>query len=256
MAKAPGSGAYPSATSSPFLPFKSGRKSDQVFEQISKFIKTGQFPLGSRLPPERELTATLNTSRQTIREAIYRAELVGLIEIRHGAGSFVVARKPQVPGDKSLVELITREAHRVGEFFEIRRALEGWCASHAAKVRTKADLRAMKTRLDAMCELDVTAAAWEENDIAFHEALAAATGNPMAVRIMGVLRESFSAFYRLKRFIPKHEDQKVMWQHHMDIYDAVRARAPERARDAIAAHMDFVEAKLTESVSDLGAKKE
>ena len=104
---------------------------------------------------------------------------------------------------RPLVDLINIEAHRVGEFFEIRRALEGWCASQAAKLGTEAHFGAMKTRLDAMRDLDVTDEAWEENDIGFHQALAAATGNPLAVRIMEIMRESFTAFYRLKRYIPK-----------------------------------------------------
>ena len=256
MTKAQRSAARRSAASRSFLPLKSGRKSDQVFEQISQFIGAGQFPPGSRLPAERELTAMFNTSRQTIREAIYRAELVGLIEVRHGAGSFVVSSKPQLPVDKPLLDLIKIEAHRIGEFFEIRRALEGWCASQAARVGTKSYFTAMKARLDAMRDLDVTDDAWEENDIGFHKALAAATGNPLAVRIMDILRESFSAFYRLKRFIPNREEQKTIWQHHVDIYDAIRGRAPDRARAAIVAHMEFIERKLAESVTDLGVRKE
>ena len=245
-----------SAATRSFLPLKGGRKSDQVFEQISRFIRNGRFPQGSRLPAERELTTMLNTSRQTIREAIYRAELVGLVEIRHGAGTFVVSQVPQASTDQPLVDLIKIEAGRIGEFFEIRRVLEGWCASQAAKVAKQTDLAALKSRLDAMRHLDVTDDAWEENDIAFHKALAAATGNPLAMRMMEIMRETFSAFYRLKRFIPNKEEQEIIWQHHHDIYDAVRARAPERAREAIIAHMDFIEQKLAEGMENFLAKME
>ena len=239
-----------------FAPFKSGRKSDTVFDQISEFIRAGRFPAGGKLPAERELSVMFNTSRQTIREAIYRAELVGLIEVRHGAGSFVVAQKAREPIDRPLIELIKTEAHRIGEFFEIRRALEGWCAMQAAKTATKADLEAMNTRLQAMKNLDVADDEWEVNDIAFHAALAGATGNPLAVRIMEILREGFSAFYRFKRFVPNREDQKLIWDHHFEIYDAVRRRAPEEARAAIVAHMDFIERKLDESVSDIDPSRD
>lgn len=242
-----------SAGSKAFLPLKGGRKSDQVYEQISGFIRSGRFPSGTRLPAEREFSIMLNTSRQTIREAIYRAELVGLIEVRHGSGSFVVS---QVPAERPLLDLIKIEANRIGEFFEIRRALEGWCAAQAAKVSGPSHRDAMKVRLEAMRNLDVTDDAWEENDIGFHKALAAATGNPLAVRIMEILRGSFSAFYRLKRFMPTGEEQRLIWQHHVDIYDAVCARQPERARAAIVAHMDFIEQRLAESVDDLVAKTE
>lgn len=234
-----------------FMPLKHGRKSDEVFGQISEFIRSGRFAPGSKLPPERELAAIFRTSRQTIREAIYRGELEGLVEVRHGTGSFVVARTRRAPIDRPLIELLRTEAHRTSEFFEIRRALEGWCAMQAAKVATMADLEAMKQRLEAMKALDVTDEAWEQHDIGFHAALAGATGNPLAIRIMEVLREGFSAFYRLKRFIPNREDQTLIWQHHFDIYDAVRRRAPEEARAAIVGHMDFIESKLDESMGDL-----
>jgi GntR family transcriptional repressor for pyruvate dehydrogenase complex len=254
MTKAQRSAARHSSAPPPFSPLKGGRKSDQVFEQISSFIQSGRFPPGTRLPAERDLTAMFNTSRQTIREAIYRAELVGLVEVRHGAGSFVVSSKPQVP-DKSVTELIKIEAEKVGEFFEIRRALEGWCASQAAKVGSKSHLSAMKARLDAMRMLDVTSDAWEENDIGFHKALAAATGNPLAIRIVEIMRESFSAFYRLKRYIPNREEQTLIWQHHVDVYEALCQRSPERARGAIIAHMDFIEAKLAESLDEFDAGK-
>jgi GntR family transcriptional repressor for pyruvate dehydrogenase complex len=236
----------------PFTPVKGGRKSDQVFKQIAGCIRSGRFPADSRLPAERELTTMFNTSRQTIREAIYRAELVGLVEVRHGAGSFVVSRTSMAP-EKTVGELIRIEEGKVGEFFEIRRALEGWCASQAAKAGSRSQFAAIKTRLDAMRTLDVTSDAWEENDIGFHAALAAATGNPLAVRMMEILRASFSAFYRLKRYIPNREEQSLIWQHHADIYDALQARSPERARAAIIAHMDFVEAKLAESLQAFDA---
>jgi GntR family transcriptional repressor for pyruvate dehydrogenase complex len=236
----------------PLPSLKAGRKSDQVFEEISRSIRSGRFPPGSRLPAERDLVTMFDTSRQTIREAIYRAELVGLIEVRHGAGSFVVSATPTVT-EKAVDELIKIEAGKVGEFFEIRRALEGWCAGQAAKAADKSHLGAMKARLDVMKTLDVTSDAWEENDIGFHAALAAATGNPLAVRMMEILRDSFTAFYRLKRYIPNREEQALIWQHHAAIYDAVRERSPERARAAIIGHMDFIEAKLAESLEEFDA---
>jgi GntR family transcriptional repressor for pyruvate dehydrogenase complex len=231
---------------------KSGRKSDQVFEEISRFIRSGRFPPGSRLPAERDLTTMFETSRQTIREAIYRAELIGLVEVRHGAGTFVVSATPTV-AEKAVDELIKIEAGKVGEFFEIRRALEGWCAGQAAKGGSDSHFSAMKARLDTMKTLDVTSDAWEENDIGFHAALAAATGNPLAMRMMEIMRDSFTAFYRLKRYIPNREEQVLIWQHHADIYEAVKQRSPERAQAAIIGHMDFIEAKLAESLEEFDA---
>jgi len=80
----------PQALRDAISPLKSARKSDEVFDQIARFIRSGRFQPGTKLPPERELATLFNTSRPTVREALYRAELVGLIEVRHGAGSYVM----------------------------------------------------------------------------------------------------------------------------------------------------------------------
>src|SRR6476620_919079 len=234
-----------------FSPLKSSRKSDEVFDQIARYIRNGRFQPGTKLPPERELAALFNTSRPTIREALYRAELVGLIEVRHGEGSYVMASQPREAMDRPIIDLIKKEAHRISEFFDIRRALEGWCAAQAANVATRKDLKEMKARLDRIKNLDVTDEDWESDDIDFHQALAASTGNPMAIRIMNILRDGFSAFYRFKRFIPNREEQELIWQHHADIYEAVRRKSPPDARGAIIAHMDFIESRLNESMRDM-----
>jgi GntR family transcriptional repressor for pyruvate dehydrogenase complex len=123
-----------------FVPLRSARKSDEVFEQLAKLIHDGRFPLGSQLPTERELMEQINASRQTVREALYRAELVGLIEVRHGAGSFVVSSFERNALDAPFAELIEQQADRIAEFFEIRTLVEGWSVSQAATQAKAADL--------------------------------------------------------------------------------------------------------------------
>jgi GntR family transcriptional repressor for pyruvate dehydrogenase complex len=231
-----------------FSPLRSVRKSDEVYEQLAKLIREGRFPRGSRLPPERELAAQINASRQTIREALYRAELVGLIEVRHGTGSFVASSSAHEPADVPLLDLIEKEADRIGEFVEIRRLVEGWCVAQAAKRASAADLGVLERKLARMKELDLADPAWEQNDVEFHVAIARATGNPVAVRMIEILRESFSALYRLKQVIPNLEDKQLIWKHHWDVYDAMRKRSPEGARKAIVAHMDYIERQLEASM--------
>ena len=155
-------------------------------------------------------------------------ELVGLIEVRHGAGSFVVSASPREPAGEPLDDLIRREVHRAAEFFEIRRVLEGWCAGQAAKMATRSDLAALKAPLDAMKKLDVTDERWEANDVASMRRSPRRQAIRLAIRMMQVLREGFAAFYRLKRFIPSREEQRVIWRHHYDIYDGVRRRTRGR----------------------------
>jgi GntR family transcriptional repressor for pyruvate dehydrogenase complex len=231
---------------------RSVRKSDEVYEQLAALIREGRFPPGSRLPAERELAVQINASRQTIREALYRAELVGLIEVRHGAGSFVVSAAPREPNDAPVLDLIVKQADRIAEFFEIRRLVEGWSVARAARNASEADLEVLRQKLERMRELELDDEAWEQTDVEFHVAIARATGNPLVVRIIEILRESFSALYRLKRVIPNKEEKALVWKHHRDVYDAIRRRSPEAARAAIAAHMDYVERELRASMRDIG----
>ena len=235
-----------------FSPLRSTRKSDEVYEQLAALIREGRFPPGSRLPSERELAAQINASRQTIREALYRAELVGLIEVRHGAGSFVVSALPRERVDAPVLDLMVSEADRIAEFFEIRRLIEGWCVARAAKSASKADLEVLRQKLERMRELELTDEAWEPTDVEFHVAIARATGNPLAVRIIEILRESFSALYRLKSVIPNKEEKALVWKHHWDVYDAIRRRSAAAARAAIVAHMDYIERQLEASMRDIG----
>lgn len=235
-----------------FAPLKNVRKSDEVFAQLEALIRAGRFPPGTRLASERELAAKFNASRQTIREALYRAELVGIIEVRHGAGSFVVAARARGPLDASLAELIATEAGRIHEFLEIRRLIEGWCVRQAARCATPTDLRELRRILARMRQLDLDDPEWEANDVAFHVAIAGTTGNPLAVRIMEMLRESFGAFYRLKRVIPNKEEKALVWKLHSNVYDAIRKRDAERAYLSVVEHMDFIARKFRESVEDGG----
>lgn len=231
-----------------FTPLHSARKSDEVYDQLLRLVRAGRYPPGSRLPSERDLAAQIHASRQTVREALYRAELAGLIEVRHGTGSFVVDATPHEPLDTSLAALVEKEADRIAEFFEIRRLVEGWCVAQAARQARAADLAAMREKLDRMKALELTDPGWEQNDVEFHVAIARATRNPMAVRMIEILRETFGALYRLRRVANHLESKPLIWKHHWAIYDAIRRRSPEAATKAIVAHMDYVEGKLDASV--------
>ena len=213
------------------MPLRHVRKSDDVFEQLSKLIREKRFPLGSQLPPERELAEQINASRQTIREALYRAELVGLIEVRHGAGSFVVSSSARSSLDAPLAELIARQADRIAEFFEIRLLVEGWCVSQAARQAKPADLAALKRRLDAyeISSADRSRLGTERCGVS--RCYRPLHGNPIAVRMIEILREKFqcplssqagcSANWRTR-----NSSGNTSW----NIYEGIRKHSPAAAR--------------------------
>ena len=74
-----------------FSPIKTSKLSDEVYNQIVSLISSGKLKPGDKIPSERELAADLGISRQSVREALNRAEVMGLIDVRQGEGSFILS---------------------------------------------------------------------------------------------------------------------------------------------------------------------
>lgn len=230
-----------------FSPVRTSKISDEVYKQLVSMISNGQLRPGEKLPSEREMASDLGISRQSLREALYRAKIMGLIEVRQGEGSFILpsaCESLQTP----LLALPEGEVGRIFEFFEIRKLIEGWCAEKAAMEATPNDLRKMRGILERMEKVVPSDSAWEGMDMGFHLSVAAATHNVIAMHIMEALRESFDAFFRLRKVITRPQKKGLLWRHHNDVYKAIRKRNPSLARQKIVDHLDFIERTIREDI--------
>jgi GntR family transcriptional repressor for pyruvate dehydrogenase complex len=181
-----------------FVPIKTHKISDEVYKQIVSLISNGQLKPGDKIPSERELSSELGISRQSIREALNRAEIMGLIDVRQGEGSFILSSlkgslKPP------LTVIIEKEVERIFDFLEIRKLVEGWCAEIAALEATGEELEDMKTILDKMKKVVSKDKQWEELDLELHLSIAKATHNIVAIHIMDALKVNFSLFFRFTK---------------------------------------------------------
>jgi DNA-binding GntR family transcriptional regulator len=77
-------------------------------------IAAGRYPVGSRLPPERELARLFGTSRPTVREALSGLETAGLVEVRRGSGAYVLTQAPPVGPDQTPTHAAQRVPVRTG----------------------------------------------------------------------------------------------------------------------------------------------
>src|SRR5450432_4643292 len=75
----------------PFQSIEPRRLYRQIADQIRTLIRSGEFPTGARLPPERDLAKQLGVSRPSVREALIALEVEGLVEVRIGSGIYVQA---------------------------------------------------------------------------------------------------------------------------------------------------------------------
>ena len=157
-------------------PVRSRKLCDLVIQQIQEKISLGIFAPGAKIPTEPTLMAQLGVGRSTVREAIRVLVSAGLLEVRQGDGTYVLSR---ASGQEPLEYRLRRAT--AGEIREVRRIIEVETARLAASNRTELDLATMRDCL-ARKKAAMTAGdthGYVTADIAFHSAVAAASGNSL-----------------------------------------------------------------------------
>jgi DNA-binding FadR family transcriptional regulator len=221
---------------------------ERVIRQLTRLIDEGVLGPGDQLPSERELSEELQVSRGTVREAVQFLQTLGLLEIRHGSGTFVrPAIDPSALRDEWR-EWTIRHAERIHDLLEIRKGLEPFAAGLAARRAGEADVAAMEEAVEQMQPVidspDVTALV--QADLAFHHALCAAAGNAALTEFADTLGEQLVRERGTTWTLPGRPARSLV--EHRAIYDAVRGGDPKRARKAALEHLESVEADLGASV--------
>jgi GntR family transcriptional repressor for pyruvate dehydrogenase complex len=157
----------------PSLAVKRNGLVDQVIARVRSLVADGSYRVGDRMPSEAELSALFRVGRSTIREAMRVLSNRGLIQIRHGEGTFVASRMAQ----ESFEERLGRAV--LTDIYEARLFLELALAELAARRRKAKDIAAMRKQLEQRARAgragDV--AGYAESDFAFHLAIARAANN-------------------------------------------------------------------------------
>ncbi|NML05950.1 FadR/GntR family transcriptional regulator [Sphingomonas sp. G-3-2-10] len=215
----------------------------KVAASIVEAIEAGRWAAGARLPGERDLAEEYEVSRPTIREAMIALEMRGWIEARHGSGLYVKRRDSEPERPEGVLE------YDVGAFdlTEARILFEGEAIALAAVTIDDDQLADLEKILVEM-EQDDEAAVMDA-DRRFHLAIAAATENAAIRGVVEYLWElrarsplSANIFARAKR-----EGVTPRVDEHRPMLDALRARDPEAARNAMRAHLRTVIDDLLEA---------
>lgn len=226
-----------------FRPVRGGNAFEETVERLLQAIKLGLVRDGERLPAERELAVRLRVSRTTLREALADLQRAGYVESRRGrlGGTFVrYVPSDAPPGDDAL----RRARSRTGELDDVlalRRVLEVGAVELAARRRPAgAEADRLADRL-ADCGADGPGG-YRQRDSRLHLALAEAAGSAsLAAAVADVrmrLNDLLDAIPLLPRNI-RHSEQQ-----HAAVVAAVLAGEEDRARRAMAAHVDGTAALL------------
>jgi GntR family transcriptional repressor for pyruvate dehydrogenase complex len=228
---------------------------ERVINQLTRLIEEGDLHPGDQLPSERELSEELQVSRSTVREGVQFLQAVGLVEIRHGSGTFVrLAADPgKLRGEWR--EWTIRHSERIRDLLEIRRGLEPFAAELAARRAGPADLEAMEDALarmePAVTRPNVTALV--QADAAFHHAVCAASGNPALAEFADALGEQLMRERGATWDLPDRPKRSL--SEHRAIYQAIRAGDPEGARESALEHLISVERDLDRSLLEPNDEK-
>jgi GntR family transcriptional repressor for pyruvate dehydrogenase complex len=233
-----------------FQPIKPKKVSTQIADQIRSSILSGEFSPGDKLPPERELAEMFGVSRPSVREALNILSAAGLVMSYQGGGT-VVLSLVETSGGNPLSELIRSEQERALDVIEVRKGMESWTAFYAAQRALPEDIRRMEEIINGMeRNLDGLKPS-EDLDANLHIVIARATHNIVWVHLMQSLFDAMKEFQQTvwRAVYLTKEDHHLLFSHHRRIFEAIRAKDTEAAREAMADHLTFAEQRSSAYVT-------
>lgn len=210
----------------------SGLMSDRLVRQIERLIVEGGLRVGDRLPSERELTRTYSVSRSVVRDAIASLEQQGLVRAQAGSGIFVEDASQNALA-QVLAGMVRRQTISLLEVLEVRTIIEVQNAALAAERWTDAALTTAEQGIRDM-ENAKTPGSFVEGDLRFHEGIAAAAGNRVAMAILASLRSLLLEGMLIGTAVDGARQAAI--EDHRAVFQAVEARDAARAADLMAAH--------------------
>jgi DNA-binding FadR family transcriptional regulator len=210
--------------------------SGQVVRQLSDMIVARQVEPGSLLPPEKALAENFGVSRMVIRESVRILAALGLVDVRHGVGTFVNPASVWRT-DEPLTLLFRAERQSLLHWLELRRVVETGFAELAARRATAENLVTMAAALELM-RSGSDASAVIAADLDFHLELARATANPLALTMIRPVLRPLHEHLVVAVGLPRALERAIA--EHESIRAAIAARDAEAAAMAMRAHLDRV----------------
>jgi GntR family transcriptional repressor for pyruvate dehydrogenase complex len=220
-----------------FEAIRKNRVHEEVAKQIERLILKKLSP-GDKLPGERELAELLGVSRSSIRDAIRRLELMGLVQPRQGAGTVVreISAEALVT---PLSNVIANKRQLVGELLDFRKMLEPPLAARAAEHARLKEIAEMEEILRRQDKRVRRGEAAIEEDTEFHYSIALASGNSVVLKVIDVIMDMLRET-RTRSLQIEGRPQKS-FAGHRRILAAIKRGDAEGAELAMRQHIEDVE---------------
>jgi GntR family transcriptional repressor for pyruvate dehydrogenase complex len=217
----------------------------QVARRLLDEVMEGGHHPGDRLPSERRLAEGLGVGRSAIREAIAVLEVLGIVEVRVGSGTYVRGSVSDLLPQAIDWGLLLGE-RQTNDLVETRQHLEAVTARLAAVRATEADVALLRHRLDRMRETADSVTEFTEADVEFHLEVARIAGNTVLRDILHSVRALLRVW--ILRAVGADGDTAATLAEHVAVFEAIELRDPDAAARSMWAHMESASARLQRSL--------
>jgi GntR family transcriptional repressor for pyruvate dehydrogenase complex len=213
----------------------------EVTRRLLDYLTSGTVQPGGRLPPERRLASSLEVGRSAVREALAALEVLGVVEVRPGSGTYLRSSTSELlPQTLSWGLLLGGQKTR--ELIGVRHGLEVQAARLAATSITDDGLRDLAAELTAMRANRTSFDAFVAADLRFHQDLATYADNALLAQMLQSVRSLLRVW--VERAVNDAKHVRTTCTEHAAILKGLRARDPEAAAEAMNRHMDSAGRRL------------
>ncbi len=212
---------------------------DEAIAKIRDLIRSGGLKPGDRLPPEKELSTSLGLSRNSLREAVKALEMINVLDVRRGDGTYVTDLRPSSAMDAMSFVLELQQDETILDLLEVRRILESAAGARAAARITPSEvdeLQVLLGHVDSQSDVEELVA----HDLAFHHRIATISGNEFLCNLLDVVAGPTSRV-RVWRGITQSGAIERTLGEHRAILAALAQRDPALASGRLSAHVSGVE---------------
>jgi GntR family transcriptional repressor for pyruvate dehydrogenase complex len=219
-----------------------GTPVSEVARRLMDLFTSGSIAPGTRLPPERQLAATLGVGRSAVREALAALEIIGIVDVRPGSGTYLRGTASELLPQTLRWGLLIGERN-TSELLELRSGLEIYVARLAAGRADDGQRAAIGAQVERMRSTLGDLTTFARADLEFHNALAAGAGNVILVDLLHVARSLLQVY--ADRAVHDSDEAERALREHEDVFRAVQAGDADAAASAMAIHMETASARLS-----------
>lgn len=219
---------------------------DEAITKIKDMIISGELAAGDRLPPEKELSEKLGLSRSSLREAVKALEIIRVLDVRRGDGTYVTSLEPKLLTEAMTFIVDLHQDRSILEIFEVRRILEPAAAAMAAGRITAeqiAQLRATMENIDDSTSVEQLV----NHDLVFHGLITAAANNSYLASVLDALSSS-TVRARIWRGLTQEKAVDRTLSEHGAIIEALERGDAELAKSLLTVHISGVEHWLRQAL--------